>query len=101
MSPEMEGGAMAESRKIVLTTFGSLGDLHPYIALALGLQARGHRPVIATGRYYKEEVEGAGVDFAAVRPGVADRQAVSQLVGAVLDPQRGPPTVIRAVVLAR
>jgi hypothetical protein len=35
-------------QKIVLTTFGSLGDLHPYIALALGLQARGHETIIAT-----------------------------------------------------
>jgi hypothetical protein len=31
-------------RRIVLTTFGSLGDLHPYIAVALGLKSRGrHR----------------------------------------------------------
>ena len=33
-----------ESRRVVLLTFGSLGDLHPYIALALELRARGHRP---------------------------------------------------------
>jgi hypothetical protein len=35
-------------RRIVLTTFGSLGDLHPYIAVALGLKTRGHEAVIAT-----------------------------------------------------
>jgi hypothetical protein len=40
-------------RRIVLTTFGSLGDLHPYIAIALGLQARGHEAVIATSGYYR------------------------------------------------
>jgi len=37
-------------RRIILTTFGSLGDLFPYIAVALGLQARGHEAVIATTR---------------------------------------------------
>ena len=35
-----EPGVSLEKRRIVLTTFGSLGDLHHYIALALGLQAR-------------------------------------------------------------
>ena len=34
--------------KIVITTFGSLGDLHPYIAIALGLRERGHEVVIGT-----------------------------------------------------
>jgi UDP:flavonoid glycosyltransferase YjiC (YdhE family) len=36
-------------KRIVLTTVGSLGDLHPYIAIALGLKARGHDAVVATG----------------------------------------------------
>ena len=34
--------------RIVLNTFGSLGDLHPYLAVALELKRRGHHPVIAT-----------------------------------------------------
>ena len=28
-----------QGKRILLTTFGSLGDLHPYLALARGLQA--------------------------------------------------------------
>jgi UDP:flavonoid glycosyltransferase YjiC (YdhE family) len=32
--------------RILITTFGSYGDLHPYLALALGLEQRGHRPVM-------------------------------------------------------
>jgi hypothetical protein len=28
--------------RIVFTTYGSLGDLHPYLAIALGLKAHGH-----------------------------------------------------------
>ena len=31
-----------ESQKIVIATIGSLGDLHPAMALALELKARGH-----------------------------------------------------------
>jgi|SRR5579884_623618 len=54
-------------RRIVLTTFGSLGDLHPYIAVALGLQARGHETVIATSSYYRQKIEALGIGFLAVR----------------------------------
>ncbi len=59
-------------RRIVLTTFGSLGDLHPYIAIALGLQARGHEAVIATSGYYRQKIESLGLGFQAVRPDAPD-----------------------------
>jgi UDP:flavonoid glycosyltransferase YjiC (YdhE family) len=29
--------------KVVLNTFGSLGDLNPYLGIALGLKSIGHR----------------------------------------------------------
>lgn len=56
------------SKRIVLATFGSFGDVHPYIALALELRARGHRPVIATGEVYREKLRAAGVELHAIRP---------------------------------
>jgi hypothetical protein len=49
-----EPSANLSRRRIDLTTFGSLGDLHPYIAVALGLQARGHEAVIATSAAYRQ-----------------------------------------------
>src|SRR4051794_36512172 len=55
--------------RIVITTMGSLGDLHPYVALALGLRARGHDAVIATAACYREKIEALGLGFRAVRPG--------------------------------
>ncbi|MBV9122709.1 MAG: glycosyltransferase, partial [Planctomycetes bacterium] len=62
-----------------MTTVGSLGDLHPYLAIALGLQARGHQAVLATGEYYRRKIEALGLDFRAVRPDcawVADRKVM-------------------------
>ena len=47
------------AKKIILTTFGSYGDIHPYMALALELQARGHHPVIATSELYREKMQTA------------------------------------------
>ena len=46
---------------IILNTFGSFGDLHPYMAIALELQRRGHTPVIATMEGYREKIEDAGL----------------------------------------
>jgi UDP:flavonoid glycosyltransferase YjiC (YdhE family) len=43
--------------RIVLTTLGSLGDVHPYTAIALGLKERGHEAVLATAEYYRKKVE--------------------------------------------
>lgn len=57
-----------QPKRIVLTTYGSLGDLHPYIALALELKRRGHRPVIATSPVYREKVEPLGIEFHPTRP---------------------------------
>ena len=55
-------------QRILLATFGSLGDLHPYIAVGLGLRARGHTVTIATSELYRSKVEGEGLHFHAVRP---------------------------------
>jgi UDP:flavonoid glycosyltransferase YjiC (YdhE family) len=61
--------------KILLATFGSLGDLHPFLALALALQARGVRPLLATHEEYRAKVEAAGVAFHAMRPSFAQIEA--------------------------
>jgi len=55
-------------RRILITTFGSLGDLHPYVALALGLQSRGHQVTLATGECYRGKIEALGLGFAPLRP---------------------------------
>src|ERR671915_113718 len=47
--------------RIVLNTWGSFGDVHPYMAVALELRARGHRPVIATMDVYREHIEAANL----------------------------------------
>ncbi|HVS38464.1 MAG TPA: glycosyltransferase [Gemmataceae bacterium] len=58
-------------RRIVVTTFGSLGDLHPYLALGLGLKARGHDVIVGTGECYRRKIETLGLGFRAVRPDCA------------------------------
>ena len=44
-------------RKIVLATFGSLGDLHPYMAIARVLRNQGDQVTIVTHPHYRAVVE--------------------------------------------
>jgi len=50
-------------KRFIFATFGSLGDLHPFIAIARELNRRGHRPLIASFAEFREAVEAAGVEF--------------------------------------
>lgn len=77
--------------RIILNTFGSFGDIHPYMAIALELQQRGHTPVIATMQGYREKIEGAGLQFAPVRPDVdLPKEQGSELVEKIMEPKTGP-----------
>ncbi len=49
-----------------LVTAGSRGDVQPYIALGLGLQARGHTARLATHLLYADWIRGYGLEFAPV-----------------------------------
>ncbi len=81
---------MSLGKEIVLTTFGSYGDIHPYMAIAMELKARGHQPVIATSALYREKIEGAGLSFAAIRPDLPPPQEQDQgLVERIMEPRSG------------
>ncbi|MBV9510623.1 MAG: glycosyltransferase family 1 protein [Caulobacteraceae bacterium] len=58
--------------RIVLSTAGTAGDLNPFVAIALELKARGHEPCITAQREFQATIEGEGVEFHPLRPGVAD-----------------------------
>lgn len=53
---------------IILTTYGSLGDLHPFMALAIELKKRGHQVKIATSEQYRSQVIAEGIEFSLIRP---------------------------------
>lgn len=63
---------MEAAGRIVLATGGSLGDLHPFIALGRALQSLGHDVGIATAVDYRDKIEAAGLTFHQVGPSIAD-----------------------------
>jgi len=88
-----------KQRKVVLVTFGSLGDLHPYVALALELRQRGHHPVLAANNSHRSVVEAEGIEFHAIRPDVGDFGDESELMRKVMDLKSGPEYVIRQLLM--
>lgn len=50
-------------KKIVILASGTRGDVQPYLALGLGLQAAGYRVGVATHAAFRPLVEGRGLPF--------------------------------------
>ncbi|HEY0964073.1 MAG TPA: nucleotide disphospho-sugar-binding domain-containing protein [Pseudomonadales bacterium] len=89
------------AKRIVLTTFGSFGDLHPYLALALELKARGHDPVIATCDAYRARIEALGIGFHSTRPQVppVDDPQTLVILERMMDAKRGAEYMLRDFLL--
>ena len=49
--------------RVLLPTLGSAGDVHPFIALALALRARGHEPIILTNPFFEDLITQQGFRF--------------------------------------
>lgn len=81
--------------KILFTTFGSYGDIHPYLAIGVELRNRGHLVTVATSETYRAKVISAGLAFHTTRPDmkVADREMTEYF----FDAKRGSERVIRFI----
>ncbi len=79
--------------RILIATFGSYGDLHPYMAAGIELRARGHQVTIATSQAYEAKIASEGLGFHAVRPDASleDRAMMEY----VFDTRRGSERVVR------
>jgi len=79
--------------KIVIAPYGSLGDLHPFLAIAMELRRRGHDITIASLEGYREKIGALGFEFHTLRPtyDAEDRE----LARLVMDTRRGTETLIK------
>jgi Glycosyltransferase family 28 N-terminal domain len=88
------------SKRIVFTTWGSFGDLHPFMGLALEMQARGHRAAIATMSSYREKVQDAGIDSFPMRPDfvAVDTEKGKEIILRIMDLRDGPRYVMQELL---
>jgi rhamnosyltransferase subunit B len=76
-------------RRLILTTIGTLGDLHPFISIGLVLKERGFKPTLAVAEDQVAKSRAAGLDAVAILPsfdairqkmGLSDEDAVTRLM---------------------
>ncbi len=53
--------------KILLSSFGTRGDVQPYLALAVGLQRSGHQVTLSTSRTFSDWIHAYGVRTQPIR----------------------------------
>jgi len=81
--------------RILVTTFGSYGDLYPYLAIGIELQKLGHRVSLATSAGYRERVESERLGFIPVRPDISlDNR---EMLRFFFNQRRGTERVMRAM----
>src|SRR5436190_5797563 len=88
-------------KRIVISTFGSFGDVDPYVAIALELKRRGHLPLIAASEVYREKMAALAIDFHPVRPVMPsydEPERVAQLIGPIMDPREGGERVMDLIL---
>jgi rhamnosyltransferase subunit B len=84
---------------VLLTTLGSYGDLHPFLAMARALRNRGDRVRLATHEQYREAVERLGVEFVAIPPSKEDVGSEELWAEQASHPRRGTQFVVRDLIL--
>jgi rhamnosyltransferase subunit B len=84
------------ARQVLIATTGSLGDLHPYLAIGLELRSRGTAVTIATNNYYRTKVERTGLGFAPMGPHIAPVN--SEAMQQAMDLKKGPEYLLRRIM---
>ncbi|MBL8515878.1 MAG: glycosyltransferase family 1 protein [Betaproteobacteria bacterium] len=83
--------------RIILTAWGTFGDVFPALGIALALQARGHDAVVATCGYYRDMVIARGVKFAPLAPDIDPNDKA--FAARVMDPWRGAEAIFKESIL--
>jgi UDP:flavonoid glycosyltransferase YjiC (YdhE family) len=85
--------------RIVHQAFGSLGDLHPHIAVGAALRARGHDVTIATHKPYRSRVESGGLRMHDMPPDYDQFTDLEDIMRRAMDARDGSRYVLEAFVL--
>jgi len=84
---------------ILLPTYGSLGDIHPFLAIALELKARGHQPVLATSQLYRAKIEELGIGFHAIAPEMPPTEEWNTAIPRLMDGKKGTRRLFREIFM--
>jgi UDP:flavonoid glycosyltransferase YjiC (YdhE family) len=84
-----------------MATIGSLGDLHPYIALGLEMKKRLIEPVIVTSNIFRQRIESLGIEFYPLRPDFPQEGTPEyiEVMEGVVDPNRGAEYLFKGMLV--
>ncbi len=86
--------------RILLATIGSLGDLHPLIALGVELRRRGHTVRFCSSATYRSRIEALGFGFDPLHPDASpENEAMAHLVKEIMDPRKGAERLLRKFIM--
>ena len=72
MSTDLGQPALSPVRRVLMVTFGTHGDLHPYLAMGTALRDAGLSVTIATHPHFEPQVRRERLGFVALPPGPDD-----------------------------
>lgn len=84
--------------RFLFTTFGSLGDLHPYLAVGAELLARGHTITVLTHEAYRLRVTHAGLAFLPLAPDLDAFPDPGAVMRKAMDERTGSEFILRTLV---
>lgn len=90
---------MSKTPRILLTAFGSEGDLLPMVALAQALGDRGAVAVVGSSLSHREKVASHGIDFIALGPDMPDLTVEKNLAAKLLDPKSGAQNIVELIAM--
>src|SRR4030095_8496147 len=94
----MSTSRAARRLHVLLPTIGSAGDVHPVVALALALKARGHRATVVTNPLFQELIEGEGLGFLPLGTVEQAREAIAD--PDLWHPRKGFEVVARRAIIS-
>lgn len=87
--------------KILITCFGSLGDLFPYVALAKELQKREHNVAVGSSSIFQSHIEAEDIPFIHIRSSLDQYTTpimIREFLQRVFDPRKGGETITRELM---
>lgn len=91
---------MGNRQHIVICTFGSLGDIYPYLAVGLQLLDMGFKVTLATSYYHQALIESTGLGFFHVRPDLEQgNELPEKLIRKIMDERKGSEYVLRDLIM--
>lgn len=81
-----------------MSTLGSHGDVHPFLAIGRELRARGHEAVLITNPYFEPHARDAGVPLEPFGEAVSIKDLLDRHANS-MHALQGPKVVIRDMLL--